>query len=61
MNKEHEYKLTLLHVIQWLQGDGSDSWKPVEAGYANRIVAIVGGVVRENMTLEQSVIKYGDN
>ena len=61
MNKEEEYKLTLLHIIKWLEGDGGfDSWKPVNSEFANKIVDIARGVAVEGLTLKDSVGKYGD-
>ena len=57
--KEEQYRLTLAHVIKWLSGDGYDSYKPVNASYANAIVDICRAVVYEDMPLEQAIQKYG--
>jgi hypothetical protein len=62
MNKEEEYKSTLMHTIKWIDGDGFlDRYKPVSADLANRVANVIKGVVYENMTLKDSIDKYGNN
>ena len=54
MTKEEEYKITLLHVIKWLKGNGDfDMWKPVQADFANKIM-IVCQLVVDGKTLEEA-------
>ncbi len=55
MNKEEEYKITLIHVIKWLGGENEfDSFRPVSADYANRIVQIMRYVV-QGKTLQEAI------
>lgn len=54
MTREEEYKITLLHVIKWLGGNGDmDMYKPVNADFANKIREICIKVV-EGKTLQES-------
>lgn len=54
MNKEQEYKMTLLHVIKWLRGDGfMDSYKPVQADFANKVMRVCELVI-EGKSLEEA-------
>lgn len=54
MNNEENYKQTLLHVIKWLGGNGIlDSYKPVNAHFANQIVEVCKLVI-EGKSLEEA-------
>ena len=55
MSREDEYRLTLRHVVKWL--DGQDEWdrfKDVPARTANRIADICHRVV-EGETLQSAI------
>ncbi len=60
MTREEEYKLTLIHVRNWLDGDGGfDQYKPVNANFANKIAGICHEVVNGS-TLEEAITKVNN-